>query len=231
MLTREKQKEKRAEMRPTVKFIMIWPSQRIIVTISSSSRRPPTPKTTSQKVMRLAKSLPLWYACGPFPGGRRVAAKAAHTRRTEVREGTRRRPTNGRVRAARVPPEQWARTPLFGPKPGAAFTHHQVERAFELMLLHGARLAPEELHNYSIHSFRIFVACYLKANKVSRHDIKRLVRWLGDDLLELYARLNDVGGVETANARLWWVRGSRLRGSAWTVAGWNTRPKCEASCR
>ena len=95
------------------------------------------------------------------------------------------------VRAANLRPDQWETTPLFGPQVGEEFTHYQVERAFELMLIHGAHIPPEELSNYSIHSFRIFVACYLYANKVSRHDIKRLVRWLGDNSLELYARLND----------------------------------------
>ena len=88
-------------------------------------------------------------------------------------------------------PERWERTPLFGPQPGVEFTHAQVERAFELMLIHGARIPLSELGNYSIHSFRIFVACYLYANKVDRHNIKRLVRWLGDSSLEIYARLND----------------------------------------
>ena len=37
-------------------------------------------------------------------------------------------------------PERWERTPLFGPQPGVEFTHAQVERAFELMLIHGARI-------------------------------------------------------------------------------------------
>ena len=63
----------------------------------------------------------------------------------------------------------------------------------------------EELRNYSIHSFRIFVACALLSLQVSRHDIKRLLRWRGDLSLDTYARLNDdewtkhVAGTYSAN--------------------------------
>ena len=94
-------------------------------------------------------------------------------------------------RAAAVQPERRALTPLFGPSPGEEFTHAQVESAFEQMMLGGAGVSREELADYSIHSFRIFCACALLAANVSRHDIKRLLRWRGDLSLEIYARLND----------------------------------------
>ena len=94
-------------------------------------------------------------------------------------------------RAAAVDPARRSETPLFGPSPGQEFTHSQVERAFELMLLFGARLSVEALKDYSIHSFRIFVACALLALHRSRSDIKRALRWRGDASLDIYARLND----------------------------------------
>jgi hypothetical protein len=93
--------------------------------------------------------------------------------------------------AAAVSPAERDTTPLFGPTVGAEFTHYQVETAFELMLLYGARVAPDLLHDYSVHSFRIWVASALLAAKVPRDVIKRLIRWRSDESLEIYARLND----------------------------------------
>ena len=49
----------------------------------------------------------------------------------------------------------------------------------------------EDLHKYSVHSFRIYVACALLAADCPRHMIKRLLRWRGDESLEVYARLNN----------------------------------------
>lgn len=45
--------------------------------------------------------------------------------------------------------------------------------------------------NYSVHSFRIYVACALLAAKAPRWLIKRMLRWRGDESLEIYARVND----------------------------------------
>ena len=59
-------------------------------------------------------------------------------------------------------------------------------------MLHCGGGVPEaELHDFSIHSLRIFVACALMACGVARPVIKRLLRWRGDDSLEAYARVND----------------------------------------
>ena len=48
-----------------------------------------------------------------------------------------------------------------------------------------------DLENYSVHSFRIFVACALLDAKCPRWMIKRLLRWRGDESLEIYARVNN----------------------------------------
>ena len=48
-----------------------------------------------------------------------------------------------------------------------------------------------ELSNYSVHSFRIFVACALLAAGCPRWLIKRMLRWRGDESLEIYARVSD----------------------------------------
>ena len=49
--------------------------------------------------------------------------------------------------------------------------------------------APEEA--MTVHSFRIFVACALLAANAPRWLIKRMLRWRGDESLEVYARLNN----------------------------------------
>ena len=86
---------------------------------------------------------------------------------------------------------QRGRTPLFGSNLGEEFSHWEVETYFEIMMRFGANVSLQELSDYSIHSFRIFVACALMAANVPRHTIKRLLRWRGDLSLEIYARLND----------------------------------------
>ena len=83
------------------------------------------------------------------------------------------------------------RTPLFGPSVGEEFTHYQLDQALKLLLTQGAGVPEGDLENYSVHSFRIFVACALLAAKAPRWLIKRMLRWRGDESLEVYARLNN----------------------------------------
>ena len=92
---------------------------------------------------------------------------------------------------AAVAPEQRGVTPLFGPTVGDEFTHSVLEGYFFLLLVRGAMVPESLMRNYSIHSFRIWLACALMARDVPRPMIKRLLRWRGDESLELYARLND----------------------------------------
>ena len=93
--------------------------------------------------------------------------------------------------ASGVAPQMRAETPLFGPRPGEEFTHSQVEHALDLLLVCGAGVPETDLANYSVHSFRIYVACALLAAKAPRWLIKRMLRWRGDESLEIYARVND----------------------------------------
>ena len=93
--------------------------------------------------------------------------------------------------AAAVPLEQRATTPLFGPSPGEEFTHAQLDAALLLLLSTGGQVPEDELKNYSVHSFRIFAACALLAADAPRWLIKRMLRWRGDESLELYARVNN----------------------------------------
>jgi hypothetical protein len=74
---------------------------------------------------------------------------------------------------------------------GEEFSHWEVEVFFEIMMRFGANLSALEFKDFTVHSFRVFVACALLSADVPRHTIKRLLRWRGDLSLEIYARLND----------------------------------------
>ena len=94
------------------------------------------------------------------------------------------------LRAA-VAPTRRAATPLFGPEVGSYFSGSQVDAAFNLLLTRGAGLSEAEARDYSVHSFRIFVACALLAVDCPRWLIKRMLRWRGDEALDTYARVSN----------------------------------------
>jgi len=94
-------------------------------------------------------------------------------------------------RAAMVAPARRGTTPLFGPKVGEEFSGSRVDAMFRLLLVEGGGVTEAELANYSVHSFRAFLASALLAAKVSRPLIKRILRWRGDASLEVYAHLSD----------------------------------------
>ena len=87
--------------------------------------------------------------------------------------------------------EQLATTPLFGPAVGEEFTHSVLESYFFLLLARGGGVPDARLRDYSIHSFRIWLACAHLDKNVPRPIIKRLLRWRGDESLDIYARVND----------------------------------------
>ena len=80
---------------------------------------------------------------------------------------------------------------LRGPAPGKRFTASQLDAAFELLLSCGAGLSDEEIKNYSVHSFRIFLACALLAAKCPRWLIMQMLRWRSEKSLDIYARVSD----------------------------------------
>ena len=56
-----------------------------------------------------------------------------------------------------------ATTPLFGPALGQEWCHSLLDNVFVTLLRCGAGLSEEECRAYSVHSFRIFLACALYA--------------------------------------------------------------------
>ena len=93
--------------------------------------------------------------------------------------------------SAKVPAGRRASTPLYGPSVGERFTPSQIDAAFTLLLARGAGLSDDEISKYSVHSFRIFLACALLAANCPRWLIKRMLRWRSDASLEIYARVSD----------------------------------------
>ena len=78
--------------------------------------------------------------------------------------------------------------PLFGTEPGAGFTDAQLDAAFRLLLVRGAGVALEDAQGYSVHSYRIYLACALLA---ANWLIMRMLRWRNEASLDIYARVSD----------------------------------------
>ena len=82
-------------------------------------------------------------------------------------------------------------TPLFGPEKGREWHHSMLDNVFEMLLEHGAKLSKEERHKYSMHSFRIYLACALFAAGCPKDKIMAILRWKSEEALDIYARMND----------------------------------------
>jgi hypothetical protein len=93
--------------------------------------------------------------------------------------------TAGLIDAAR------AKTPLFGPVRGQEWHHSLLDQVFVLLLRQGARLSAEACRGYSVHSFRIYLACALYAAKCPIERIMAILRWKSKESLLVYARMND----------------------------------------
>ena len=92
---------------------------------------------------------------------------------------------------AGIGPSQRATTPLFGPRAGVEWHHDSLEEVFEFLLEHGCGLDAESRAAFSLHSFRIYLACALYAAKCPNDKICAILRWRSEDALEIYARMND----------------------------------------
>ena len=88
--------------------------------------------------------------------------------------------------------EQRAATPLFGPCVGEEWHHSAIEEIFDFLLEVGGGLRLlAERRQYSLHSFRIHLACALYAAKCPNDRIMAILRWRSEEALAIYARMND----------------------------------------
>ena len=88
-------------------------------------------------------------------------------------------------------PAARAATPLFGPEVGTEWHHDLLDSIFVWLLREGAKLSEQECKAYSVHSFRIFLACALYAAGCPTERIMAILRWKSEEALLIYARLND----------------------------------------
>ena len=88
-----------------------------------------------------------------------------------------------------VPASRRRAVPLFARPDGSPWRHATLVHIFNSMMtiLVGAEAAT----NYSIHSFRIYLACALLSAGASHGTICAMLRWRSDDALKIYARIND----------------------------------------
>jgi hypothetical protein len=90
-----------------------------------------------------------------------------------------------------VPADRRRTTPLFssGGAGAAPWSHGRLKYLFGAMMtmLVGEAAAA----SYSIHSFRIYLACALLEAGASHGTIQCMLRWRSEDALRIYARIND----------------------------------------
>ena len=96
-----------------------------------------------------------------------------------------------RAMAAGVGPGRRATTPLFGPQVGVEWHHSLVDAMFQFLLRVGCGLDADKAMSFSMHSFRIYLACALYAAKCPNDKIMAILRWRSDEALSIYARMND----------------------------------------
>ena len=89
-----------------------------------------------------------------------------------------------------VPADKRADVPLFVRAGNSPWRHGQLSDAFSEMMgvvCGGAEAAKP----YSVHSFRVYLACALLSAGASSGTIQTMLRWRSDDALRIYARIND----------------------------------------
>ena len=92
---------------------------------------------------------------------------------------------------AGVPPSKRGETPLFGPRVGVEWHHSLLDSIFKFFLVTVLGLSEAEAAAYSMHSWRIYLACALYAAGCPNDRIQAILRWKSDEALLIYARLND----------------------------------------
>ena len=88
-----------------------------------------------------------------------------------------------------VPAADRRRKPLFVNATGGPWRHSELNTVFHHLL---ARVVgPDRARFFSMHSWRIYLACALLAAGASAGTIQGMLRWRSDDALKIYARIND----------------------------------------
>ena len=107
------------------------------------------------------------------------------------------------IKMRKVHREDFRKTPMLLNPDGKPWRKGALASFFHLMCL--AIMSAEQAKLYTIHSFRIYLACALMAAGASAEVIKKLLRWASDEALHIYARMN-------ADAIAEWIEASRAAG-------------------
>ena len=89
-----------------------------------------------------------------------------------------------------IPPHERRTTPLFIGPDKAALRKSLADRIFAAMIARCPLIRAEQRTWYSLHSFRVTLACALLATGASSAQIQALCRWKSVESLAIYARLN-----------------------------------------
>ena len=98
--------------------------------------------------------------------------------------------------ARALPARARRHSPLFVNFEGGPWRHHQLDALFHDVMQ--IQMSKEDVKKYSMHSFRVYLACALKAAGASNAIMQALLRWRSSSAMKIYARLND----ETYASRL-----------------------------
>ena len=117
--------------------------------------------------------------------------------------------------------------PVLVDEHGRPWRRAALNAVFKLLLLAIPQLIPREMvKHYSVHSFRIYLACALLAVGATPETIKLMVRWASDEALQIYARLNVAVDAalraSATSARVHSVRSSTMAATAAPV--WQEEP-------
>ena len=67
--------------------------------------------------------------------------------------------------------------------------HALISKVFLFLLVHACGLSLSQAAGFSIHSFRIYLACALYAAGCPNDRIQAILRWKSEEALLIYARL------------------------------------------
>ena len=88
-----------------------------------------------------------------------------------------------------VPEHRRREVPLFARSGSSPWRHPELTQVFAQMM--SLIVGVDAASSFSLHSFRIYLACALLSAGASAGTIQAMLRWRSDDALKIYARIND----------------------------------------
>jgi hypothetical protein len=92
------------------------------------------------------------------------------------------------MRRSIAPNRRWCTHLFEGPDNQGPWKHTQLNNTFHWMMV--AVVGHGRAKNYSMHSWRIYLACALLQAGASSGTIQTMLRWRSDEAVKIYARIN-----------------------------------------